>query len=204
MDIRSLLESVYSAWLDARKTPLVPVAQTRITQTPTFIKQQRSPKVAGTYHYENPGAELNSYLKREPRLDEATRTGLGQLAGEWLQGEDGFIELAPAYAGRQDVVRHESVHDLWEKSGLAKHANALADHVSPAIKKHLALNSREYLLSQPEIIANEGLAYSATDPNLLDYGYVNRAKDLIEDPKLLTDLLRITLMGKVAPARARK
>ena len=128
--------------------------QTRHTQTPGVSEIQP----------EGVGAEYNSSTNP---LDKVKASGLQdalkqQLMDQWKGVGKGFITSSPALSDPKLLV-HEQLHQIFDKGGLATHAQDIVPFVDPGILNYLK-SSPIYpgIESNPTALANEGMAYDLT------------------------------------------
>lgn len=131
-------------------------AESRVTRTPVVVRPMQS-NMGGAY---NPDILANDAVNAsgsEKSLRDA-------LAMEWA-GRRGVISLNsevlnnPRNASR--ILRHEQLHQIFDRGGLGQSAEQLAPLVKPSTVDFLSTNPL-YKVDQG-IVANEGTAYDLSD-----------------------------------------
>lgn len=131
--------------------------QTRRTQTPGVTEQQP----------EGVGAQ---YFSDANPIDRVKLSGLQdalkqQLIGAWQNSGKGFISAKPGV--EPQTLKHEQLHQVFDKGGLAEHAQDITPFVDPGILNYLK-QSPIYpgIRNNPAELADEGMAYDLTaSPN---------------------------------------
>lgn len=133
--------------------------QSRITRTPGVVDPKLPADVLATYdpRITPSGVVMNS------TLDHSLRQA---LASEWVK-KTGMMRIAPDAQG--NTIRHESLHDVYEKGGL--------DNISDIIGKLLQPGTRSSLLELPVYqrqvqrlgegtLSNEGISRELADDRI--------------------------------------
>ena len=93
------------------------------------------------------------------------------LSKEWTGLGPGFIQVQPYAAQDAPILKHEQVHDIFEKGGLAGHEAGLLPLINPSTLEKIGA-SPTYAAEGADIghqnmLMQEGSAYdlSGSDPN---------------------------------------
>lgn len=134
--------------------PATGLFQTRTTRTPGVVGDLPADLAGGYQAKVNPLDVLN----RTDLTPQQKQT----IAQTWAPQGQGFITIAPDMAQRSDVLRHEQMHDLAQKSGMLSHAGEISPLVGDDIKtiiKTTPQYEHEMQVFGPEnTIADEGTA----------------------------------------------
>ena len=138
--------------------------QTRVTHTPGSVSPSLG-GAAGQYTAtQDPIASINARTDLTPQ-EKAT------LIQSWHAQGPGFITVTPQNIQNPEVLRHEQIHEVYNRGGLAQQAPQIAATVDPGMRQWITSNPlyRDEIRGMGLIpaIADEGTAYSlTTDPRL--------------------------------------
>lgn len=149
-ELREAISSIFGrATSGAYKTP--PFFETRVTRTPGMV--QPMDDANGKYF---PGVSPLSKVA-DSDLSPGDRNILNN---SWGQKGKGFIQIIPDAASK--TVRHEQIHDIFDKGGLGQNVPAFNPAISPMwqnfVGKHEAYNGLP-----PTELADEALAFQLSN-----------------------------------------
>lgn len=158
-----LLKWVSNLIANPKAVPADSFFQTRITHTPGGV-EPLDPSIVGAY---NPDVDPIAKVQSSNLPDEIKQ----KLIDQWKQLGKGYIRAPKStVTDRPDVLRHEQIHALEQKSGLGAHQSDIASRVSPIVQRYLA-NDPVYQqeaksLGKQKVQADEGLAVDLTDRSI--------------------------------------
>jgi hypothetical protein len=173
---QSLSDRFLQASTGAGKEEALPVFQNRHTRTYGFVSPRRQGVMANYFDELEPGAKIKDNLRRGPVRDLPTLRGLTSLASDLERsGEKGAIFVDPSAQTNSDVINHEAVHALFDKSGLDN--SALGDTLYNSIPPHTRAELSARYSGRRSRIADEAAAYALGSPIEADRNYLGVVKE---------------------------
>lgn len=135
--------------------------QSRFTQTPGVIDPSLDKHaMEGAY---SPGYDPSTVVNWTKGLENPVKNVLMQD----FAGKKGMMTISPRFMD-DETLRHESYHDLYERSGLEAIAPQLAGFIQPETVRMLGrspfYSDQMEIRGRFPVLADEGAAYELTEP----------------------------------------